>query len=188
MLIFVTGGSRSGKSRFAQQLASRKPGAHAYIATAQTLDEEMRQRVETHRRNRPSEWIVIEEPWAVPSALRKAARSAPTVILDCVTLWMTNLLISDEAWDERRAEVAANELVDAARDVPDATVIVVSNEIGSGVVPDNELARRFRDCAGRANEVIAAGADEVYLMVSGIPMRIKPAPGAPGTESEVGHG
>ena len=174
MLVLVTGGSRSGKSRFAQQLAAKRPGPHAYIATAQTLDEEMRQRVEAHRRSRPSEWAVIEEPWAVPEAIRRAAAASPTVILDCVTLWMTNLLISDDAYDERRAEVAANELVDAARADPAATVIVVSNEVGSGIVPDNALARRFRDCAGRANEVIAGGADEVYLLVSGIPVRIKP--------------
>lgn len=177
MLILVTGGARSGKSRFAQEFAARMPGPHAYLATAQTLDEEMRERIEAHRKARPSEWTVIEEPWAVPEALRRSAHAARTVILDCITLWMTNLLISDESFDERRAEVAANELLDAALSVADATVIVVSNEVGSGVVPDNPLARRFRDCAGRANQILAAGADEVYLLTSGIPVRIKPAAG-----------
>ena len=175
MLIMVTGGARSGKSRFAQEMASKRPGPHAYLATAQTVDEEMRQRIEAHRKSRPAEWAVIEEPWAVPEALRRAARTAKTVIMDCVTLWMTNLLVQDERFDERRAAVAANELLDAAQSAAEATVIVVSNEVGSGIVPDNELARRFRDCAGRANQVIAAQADEVYLLASGIPMRIKPA-------------
>ena len=175
MLILVTGGARSGKSHFAQEMAARTPGPHAYLATAQTLDEEMARRIEAHRKARPSEWAIIEEPWAVPEALRKAAGAARTVILDCVTLWMTNLILQDGHFDERRAAVAANELLDAAQSVAGATVIVVSNEVGSGVVPDNELARRFRDCAGRANQVIAAQADEVYLLASGIPIRIKPA-------------
>jgi adenosylcobinamide kinase/adenosylcobinamide-phosphate guanylyltransferase len=178
VLILVTGGSRSGKSRFAQQIAEQQPGPHAYVATAQALDEEMRQRIEAHRRSRPPGWTLIEEPIDVPGALRRAARAGATVILDCVTLWMSNLLLADGRFGEGQAETAAQRLLAAAREGPAGTVIVVTNEVGSGVVPDAPLGRRFRDCAGRANEVIARGADEVYLLVSGIPVRVKPAPGA----------
>jgi len=174
MLILVTGGSRSGKSRFAQDLAVRSPGPHAYLATAQARDEEMRQRIEAHQRQRPAGWTLIEEPRDVPSALRRAAGVGGTVVLDCVTLWLSNLLLSEPGFDEHAAEAAAVHLVAAAREPPGATVIVVTNEVGSGVVPETDLGRRFRDCAGRANQAIAQGADVVYLTVSGIPVRVKP--------------
>jgi len=174
VLILVTGGSRSGKSRFAQALAERRPGPHVFVATAEALDGEMQARVESHRRSRPASWELVEEPRRVPEAVAHALAGARTVVLDCVTLWMSNLLLADERFDERGAETAAGQLVQAAGAVPASALIVVTNEVGSGVVPDNALARRFRDCAGRANEVIARGADEVYLCVSGIPVRIKP--------------
>jgi len=178
MLILVTGGSRSGKSRFAQGMAQQRRGPHAYVATAQALDEEMNARIEAHRRVRPAGWTLVEEPVRVPEAVAGALGSARTVLLDCVTLWMSNLILADEGFDESRAEACAEKLVAAARKAADAVVIVVTNEVGSGVVPETVLGRRFRDCAGRANEVIARGADEVYLLVSGIPLRIKP-PGKP---------
>jgi len=174
MLILVTGGSRSGKSRFAQALAQRRPGPHAYVATAEALDEEMKARIESHRRSRPAGWAVVEEPIRVPEAVRAVLGSARTVLLDCVTLWMSNLMLADKTFEESRAQARAEELVAASREAPGAALIVVTNEVGSGVVPDSALGRRFRDCAGRANEVIARSADEVYLLVSGIPLRIKP--------------
>jgi adenosylcobinamide kinase/adenosylcobinamide-phosphate guanylyltransferase len=174
MVILVTGGSRSGKSRFAQALAQRRPGPHAYVATAQAFDAEMKARIEAHRRTRPAAWTLLEEPVRVPESVADALATTRTVLLDCVTLWMSNLLLADETFDEGRAEASAEELVAAARAVPGATVIIVTNEVGSGVVPETPLGRKFRDCAGRANEVIARGADEVYLLVSGIPVRIKP--------------
>jgi adenosylcobinamide kinase / adenosylcobinamide-phosphate guanylyltransferase len=175
MVILVTGGSRSGKSSHALLLAGRLPGPRTYIATAQALDEEMRQRIAAHRRARPAGWGLVEEPILVPRALAAALTAAPTVLLDCVTIWMSNLLLADELFDEGRAEAYAHELVRSARSNPGATTIIVTNEVGSGVVPETVLGRRFRDCAGRANEVIARGADEVYFMVSGIPLRIKPS-------------
>jgi adenosylcobinamide kinase/adenosylcobinamide-phosphate guanylyltransferase len=178
MLILVTGGSRSGKSRFAQALAQQRPGPHVFVATAEAGDAEMKTRIESHRKSRPSGWAVVEEPIRVPQAVRGTLGSARTVLLDCVTLWMSNLLLADETFEESRAEECAEELVAASRAAPGAALIVVTNEVGSGVVPDNLLARRFRDCAGRANEVIARGADEVYLLVSGIPLKIKPQEGA----------
>jgi adenosylcobinamide kinase/adenosylcobinamide-phosphate guanylyltransferase len=178
MLILVTGGSRSGKSRFAQALAQQRSGPRLYVATAEALDAEMKARIESHRRSRPPGWAVVEEPIRVPEAVRGALGSARTVLLDCVTLWISNLIVGDETFEESRAEESAQALVAASRGAPGAALIVVTNEVGSGVVPDNALARRFRDCAGRANEVIARGADEVYLLVSGIPIKIKPQEGA----------
>jgi adenosylcobinamide kinase/adenosylcobinamide-phosphate guanylyltransferase len=202
MLILVTGGSRSGKSSFALSLAEKREAPRVYLATAQALDSEMQQRIEAHRRDRPAGWGLVEEPLQVPRALAGALAGAPgapagalgalpgaagtlsvahgapagarTVLLDCVTLWMSNLLLDDDRFDERAAEEHARELVEKARGVPGTTVIVVTNEVGSGVVPETALGRRFRDVAGRANEVIARAADEVYFMVSGIPLRIKP--------------
>jgi adenosylcobinamide kinase/adenosylcobinamide-phosphate guanylyltransferase len=159
-----------------------------FLATAQAFDDEMRDRIAAHRKARPAGWGLVEEPLAVPGALGRAlAGGAQTVLVDCVTIWMSNLLLADESFGERRAAQAAEELVAAARGsgafggAPEsaraAAVIIVTNEVGSGVVPDNALARRFRDCAGRANQLIAQAADEVYYLVSGIPMRIKPGKG-----------
>jgi len=178
MIVLITGGSRSGKSHLAQELAGTRPGPHAFVATAEALDAEMRARIQAHQRSRPAGWALVEEPRRVPEAVAGALAAARTVILDCVTLWVSNLLLADEGFDERGAEAAAAGLVEVARAAPAARLIVVTNEVGSGVVPDNALARRFRDCAGRANEVLARGADEVYLCVSGIPLRIKPTAGA----------
>jgi adenosylcobinamide kinase/adenosylcobinamide-phosphate guanylyltransferase len=174
MLILVTGGSRSGKSRFALGLAEKREGPHTYVATAQAFDDEMRRRIEAHRRARSAGWGLVEEPIRVPEAVGAALRSAGIVLLDCVTLWISNLLLADDLFDESAAQACAEELLDGARGRPGAAVIVVTNEVGSGVVPETVLGRRFRDCAGRANEVIARAADEVYFMVSGIPLRIKP--------------
>jgi adenosylcobinamide kinase/adenosylcobinamide-phosphate guanylyltransferase len=174
MVILVTGGSRSGKSSHALTLAGMRPGPRTYLATAQAFDDEMQQRIAAHRRARPADWGLVEEPLQVPQALAAALAAAPTVLLDCVTIWLSNLLLADALFDESRAEARAQELLRGARSVAGATAILVTNEVGSGVVPETVLGRRFRDCAGRANEVIARGADEVYFMVSGIPLRIKP--------------
>lgn len=192
MLILVTGGSRSGKSGFALSLAEGRAAPRVFLATAQAFDEEMESRIAAHRRARPASWGLVEEPIEVPRALRRARESAPTVLLDCVTLWMSNLLLADESFGEREAARAAAELVAAARESAagggaeaggggDVAVIIVTNEVGSGVVPDNTLARRFRDCAGRANQLIAQAADEVYFLVSGIPVRVKPKEGSNGS-------
>jgi adenosyl cobinamide kinase/adenosyl cobinamide phosphate guanylyltransferase len=171
MLILVTGGCRSGKSRFALELAERFEGPRVFLATAQPLDEEMKIRIEKHRRSRPPDWGVIEEPVEVPGALSRALLGAGTVIIDCLTLWISNLLCADNGFGEEEAEQHAQALV-AQASSSGAAVIVITNEVGSGVVPVNHLARRFCDCAGRANQVIARAADEVYLMVSGMPIQI----------------
>jgi adenosylcobinamide kinase/adenosylcobinamide-phosphate guanylyltransferase len=175
MMILVTGGSRSGKSSFALDLAARRDAPRTFLATAQAFDDEMRRRIAAHKAGRAPGWGLVEEPARVPEALRAALDAgARTVVLDCVTIWMSNLLLADEHFNEYAAEEHAKSLVRTAGSSPETTVIVVTNEVGSGVVPETVLGRRFRDCAGRANEVIARGADEVYFMVSGISLRIKP--------------
>ncbi|HVO38531.1 MAG TPA: bifunctional adenosylcobinamide kinase/adenosylcobinamide-phosphate guanylyltransferase [Spirochaetia bacterium] len=172
MLILITGGSRSGKSGFALQQASTMPHPRVFLATAQAADDEMRGRIEAHKRSRPPEWGLVEEPLEVTRALTRTLERAGTVIVDCVTLWVSNLILADETLGEKEVADRAEELAVIASESP-APVIVVTNEVGSGVVPDNALARRFRDCAGRANQVLARWAAEVHLMVSGIPMTIR---------------
>jgi adenosylcobinamide kinase/adenosylcobinamide-phosphate guanylyltransferase len=195
VLILVTGGSRSGKSGFALELAERNEGPRIFLATAQPIDEEMARRIAAHQRARPAGWVVREEPVLVPEGLATALQSAHTIIVDCVTVWMANLLLGDDDFDEGSAATQAASLVSrvraaenspasggatksasggAAKSASGGAVIVVTNEVGSGIVPDNAISRRFRDCAGRANQVIARAADEVYFMVAGIPLRIKP--------------
>jgi adenosylcobinamide kinase/adenosylcobinamide-phosphate guanylyltransferase len=188
VLILVTGGSRSGKSGFALELARAYEGPRIFLATAQPFDEEMAQRIAAHQRDRPAGWILREEPINVPEALADALNSAHTVIVDCVTVWVANLLLGDENFDEGSAAAQASSLVSHVRAAEASAasnggakstayggaVIVVTNEVGSGIVPDNAISRRFRDCAGRANQMIAREADEVYSMISGIPIRIKP--------------
>jgi len=171
MVTLVTGGSRSGKSGFAQRLAARGEAPRLFLATAQALDDEMRLCIAAHRAARPADWGLVEEPLAVPPALAAARGTARTIVVDCVTLWIANLLLADDHYGETQASESAAALLEAARGA--GHVIIVTNEVGSGIVPDNELSRRFRDCAGRANQALAAGADEVYLLVSGIPVTLK---------------
>jgi adenosylcobinamide kinase/adenosylcobinamide-phosphate guanylyltransferase len=178
VVTLVTGGGRSGKSGFAQRLAARGNPPRLFLATAQEFDDEMRQRIAAHRAARPAEWGLVEEPRAVPAALRVACGAARTIVVDCVTLWIANLLLADEFFGEKEASENAAALLEAAREGGDADIIIVTNEVGSGIVPDNALSRRFRDCAGRANQVLASGADEVYLLVSGIPVILKSMQGS----------
>lgn len=176
-IILVTGGARSGKSVFAERYADRLGKTVAYIATAQIYDDEMRIRVDRHQKRRPSNWLTFEAPYHADKALRQAAVQADTVLFDCLTLYTTNLLLADEAprEPEQRFIYIINEiskLVDAAA-AANKTVIFVTNEVGMGIVPDNALAREYRDVAGIANQTIAAKADEVYLVVSGLAVELK---------------
>jgi adenosylcobinamide kinase/adenosylcobinamide-phosphate guanylyltransferase len=183
-LILILGGARSGKSRFAQQLAQacsdEEHRSVVYIATAEVGDEHMRQRIERHRRGRPSGWETVEAPQNVAAAIEIAGDSAAAILVDCLTLWISNLLLAGgEEFDEAQAasreeaileEVAA--LIRAARKA-NARVIVVSNEVGMGIVPLTRLGRIFRDIAGRANQALAQAADEMYVTWAGLPQRIK---------------
>ena len=169
-IFFITGGARSGKSAFAEKLAGDIPGKRAYLATAQALDAEMVARIEHHRLRRGSAWDTYEEPLAIAELLKKLSGRYEVVLLDCLTLWLSNIMARTGSNDEISARV--DELTSGLRDFAGAC-IVVSNEVGLGIVPDNPLARRFRDLAGFANQKLAQASDEAYLLAAGIPMKIK---------------
>lgn len=182
-LVLVTGGARSGKSSFGEMLAEQSGRPISYIATAQIFDEEMKERVRLHRERRAAHWLTCEAPFDAADVLRRHDHQVPVVLLDCLTLFVTNHLLraipedADSQVNTYKEYIpsvvqAVHELVDAVKSVP-ATVIVVTNEVGLGIVPDNALSRMFRDLAGQANQEMASVADEVYLVVSGIPVRIK---------------
>jgi adenosyl cobinamide kinase/adenosyl cobinamide phosphate guanylyltransferase len=165
-LIFITGGARAGKSAFAQEWATALgTSGVSFIATAEALDAEMRSRILRHRQERPAHWETLEEPLQVPQALGIARH--PVVLLDCLTLWVSNLM---HARQEVLPEVTKLLAIWAQAD---KTLIVVSNEVGMGIVPENALARQYRDLLGEANRQVAGEADAVYLLVSGIPLKIK---------------
>ncbi len=166
-LTFVLGGARSGKSRYAEALVTRLPPPWIYIATAQAFDDEMRARIADHRDRRAAGWRTVEAPLELAAALRDAG-DAP-VLVDCLTLWLSNLLLGDADLE------AAMGALDAVLDRPAPTVLV-SNEVGLGIVPANALARRFRDQAGRLHQRLAARAGRVVFMVAGLPLFAKGAP------------
>lgn len=165
-LTFVLGGARSGKSRRAEALVEAAPPPWIYVATAQAFDAEMEARIAEHRARRPAGWITRDAPLDLPEAIRAAPAGAP-ILVDCLTLWVTNLILS-----ERDVTAAGAALEAACLDAP-GPVVLVSNEVGLGIVPDNALARRFRDEAGRLHQRLAARADRVEFMVAGLPMRVK---------------
>jgi adenosylcobinamide kinase / adenosylcobinamide-phosphate guanylyltransferase len=164
--ILVLGGARSGKSRYAEGLADSLAGDRLYIATAQAGDEEMAARIAAHRQRRGPGWTTLEAPLALAEAL--AGADAPFVLIDCITLWISNLLLADIDIAPR-----VEALAEALR-ARQGTVAVVSNEVGLGIVPDNALARRFRDAAGLANQRLAQACDEVVFLAAGLPLRLKP--------------
>jgi adenosylcobinamide kinase/adenosylcobinamide-phosphate guanylyltransferase len=172
MLTLITGGARSGKSTFAQNLC-RDAQSVTYIATAVRTDAEMEARIDKHRSDRPSTWQTIEEPLAVPEAVIQAA-SADAVLLDCVTLWLSNLFSSWRTCDtpviEQNTHVAVGRFIQACSGT---RVIAVTNEVGSGIVPESAVARLFRDLQGMANQQLAHAAEAVYLLTAGISLRIK---------------
>lgn len=165
-LVLITGGARAGKSAFAQEWAHALGDDEvSFIATAQALDEEMRTRIERHQQERPPIWETLEEPLEVPFVLSLA--QGRVVLLDCLTLWVSNLM---HAGREVLPEV---ENLLAIRAETHKILLVVTNEVGMGIVPDNALARQYRDLLGAANRRMAEEADVVYLLVSGIPVKIK---------------
>ena len=166
--ILITGGTRSGKSRHALAIANGLSGEKMFLATAEPLDEEMTERIAHHKKERGPEWITIEEPLDPVSKLKES--NADVLIFDCMTLWISNLMMQERD---------AGEILQAVRDLiaeserKKRTLIVITNEVGAGIVPDNALSRKFRDIAGEANQRLAAAFDEVVHMVSGIPVEIK---------------
>jgi adenosylcobinamide kinase/adenosylcobinamide-phosphate guanylyltransferase len=169
-IFFITGGARSGKSTFAEKLANSLSGKRAYLATAQALDAEMVARVEQHRKRRGSAWDTFEEPLAAAELLKKLSSTHDIVLLDCLTLWLSNVMAHTDG--DGAVLSRSDDLVSAIKDFSGAC-IVVSNEVGLGIVPDNPLARRFRDLAGLLNQKTAQVADEVYFTAAGIPVKIK---------------
>lgn len=171
-LIFITGGARSGKSTLAVELAKEYDGKVAFIATAQAGDDEMERRIFLHKQERPQGWTTIEEPMDVASAIDSAS-GHDIVIIDCITLLISNLLCSQENITEIKWILEKIEKLAESAKKFDGTVIIISNEVGMGIVPENKLAREFRDLAGKANQIIAKSADQVYVCFSGIPLLIK---------------
>jgi adenosylcobinamide kinase / adenosylcobinamide-phosphate guanylyltransferase len=173
----VTGGARSGKSSHALRLAEPfAPRERAFLATATAFDEEMRARIALHRAERGGGFVTVEEPEDVAGALAKLGPDIRFVLLDCVTVWLGNLVHRHGAERDDFPEVDA---FLQAIPVPERDLVIVTNELGMGIVPENALARRFRDLAGRLNARLARAADEVIFMVSGIPMHIKSAGESP---------
>jgi adenosylcobinamide kinase / adenosylcobinamide-phosphate guanylyltransferase len=172
MLTLVIGGVRSGKSRLAEQLAATSPPV-TYVATALANDAEMAERIAAHQRRRPADWNTVEEPWDVVHAV-STQPSAGSVLLECLPLWLTNLLLGLPG-HPAKTEAEILEEVDALIRVAEGRggMIVVSNEVGWGVMPANDLARRFGDLLGVANQRLAAHANEVYACLAGLSLRLK---------------
>lgn len=195
---FITGGARSGKSRFAELLAAHTKRPVIYIATAQIWDEEMAVRVKKHQLQRPSHWRLIEEPRNILDILHQLKDEDGVILLDCVTLWLSNLLLAGQSHPttpscpdgddfildlpndndlynndlEPQILATVKDVAQLAREIK-PQVIFVSNEVGQGIVPELPLARAYRDLAGRSNQLLASSADQVYMVVAGIPMEIK---------------
>lgn len=166
----ILGGARSGKSAYAERQAAQSGQPVTVIATAQALDTEMAERIARHQAARPAHWALIEAPLALADALRAAAAPGRTLIVDCLTLWLTNLILCE---DDTRLEHERRALLDTLPQLP-GQLLLVANEVGLGIVPDNPLARRFRDEAGRLNQALAERCDDVLLITAGLPQRLKP--------------
>ena len=169
MIDLILGGARSGKSKLAENLALSCGQPVVYVATATVEDEEMRSRIAQHRSRRPSAWTTVEEPLFLADVLRREAAPGRCVLVECITLWLSNLMLmhSGEHFDEQRE--ALLELFPKLS----GRLIIVSNEVGMGIVPMGELSRRFQDEAGRLNQSLAEGSDRVILTVAGIPQVLK---------------
>jgi adenosylcobinamide kinase/adenosylcobinamide-phosphate guanylyltransferase len=164
-IVLIGGGSRSGKSRYALDIARGRGNRLGFIATAQPFDDEMRERILLHRQERGEDFTTIEEPIALASVIHRHSSEFDAIVVDCLTLWLSNIATSD-------IEPATAKLIEASL-ASLAQVILVTNEVGCGIIPDNAMARRFRDDAGRLNQRVAAAASEVYWMVFGCALRVK---------------
>ena len=170
-LTFVIGGCRSGKSTYALQTAEKINGdKKIFVATCLPQDEEMAQRVARHQKERGQHWTTIEEPLYLPELISEHGPSADVMLIDCLTLWASNLLMKTA--DETKWEEIVSQLVDALK-TASCPLVVVSNEVGTGIVPENKLARQYRDIIGRVNQAVAKTAGKVVWMVAGIPVVVK---------------
>lgn len=169
MLAFVIGGIKSGKTKFALKKAEElKTGKLYYIATARAVDEEMKERIERHKRERGEKWITIEEPIEVDGVLKKIPKGS-IIIIDCLTTWLTNLLVENYDVEEK-----TNKLLDILLKIKtDLDLFLISNEVGLGIIPDNPLARKFIDLSGNLHQKVAQIADEVYFILCGCEIKVK---------------
>jgi len=165
--LFVLGGARSGKSRYAQARAEAIAGRHILVATAEARDAEMRDRIARHRADRDQRWRTVEAPRDLAAAIDAANGADAVVLVDCLTIWISNLMLAEAVID-----AATRDLCEAIQRF-EGQLILVANEVGLGIVPDNALARRFRDEAGRTNQAVAAAAQEVQIIFAGLPQRLK---------------
>ncbi|MGA2225371.1 MAG: bifunctional adenosylcobinamide kinase/adenosylcobinamide-phosphate guanylyltransferase [Syntrophobacteraceae bacterium] len=166
--LLVLGGARSGKSTWAESVINRLPPPYIYVATAQAFDDEMELRIKLHRERRKDLWETIESPTGLQAVLRGLSGLGKPVLLDCITLWLSNLLCSAST----DVEIAIDELCHAI-EAADYPLVIVSNEVGGGIVPDNALARKFRDLSGLANQRLARTCTSVFLVTAGLPLRLK---------------
>ncbi|MEI6639621.1 MAG: bifunctional adenosylcobinamide kinase/adenosylcobinamide-phosphate guanylyltransferase [Chlorobium sp.] len=171
IIYYVTGGARSGKSSFALQLAASYKNK-VFLATAEPFDDEMRSRIDKHQEERRGHFTTIEEPLSLGQALRQIPAATDVVLLDCLTVWAGNLMHYAEGVGEGEIDRQIELFFEALRQPP-CDIILVSNEVGMGIVPENAMARRFRDLAGLINQRAAARATEAYLLCSGLPIRLK---------------
>ena len=175
-LILITGGARSGKSDYAQLRAEAIPGQHFFLATCPAIDEEMADRIARHKQDRRNGlWQTIEEEYDLTEVIEKLPGGS-VCLLDCLTLWINNLMylseIAKKEFTEDMMQEQTRELLDAVESYA-GTILMVSNEVGMGVVPDSPVARKYRDCVGRSNQMIASAADEVILVSCGLPLFLK---------------
>ncbi len=168
-LTLVLGGARSGKSRYAESLVTRCAPPWLYLATAEALDDEMRARIAHHRSRRDPNWRTVEAPRDLPEALAALASTGQPIVIDCLTLWLSNMLLAHADLD-----AAQDRFLAALAEAP-GPVVVVSNEVGLGIVPDTSLGREFRDAQGRLNQAVAAMANHVVLVAAGLPLVLKGA-------------
>jgi len=181
--ILIIGGARSGKSHYAQELALKSPQPVLFVATAEAGDEEMRQRIENHRKSRPATWDTLEVTTHIGRKISQKIGKAQTVVVDCITLLVNNVFSQcsnltvetiDTSLTEKEVVAEINELVDCINHV-NANFIIVSNELGLGLVPADRISRLYRDLLGKANQTLAQNVDEVYFMAAGLPLLLKPA-------------
>lgn len=169
-IIFILGGARSGKSAYALELAKKRAQKTVFIATCLALDKEMKQRIELHKKSRPADWQTFEEPYNILRVLKKIGGKFDCIVIDCLTLLVSNLMLSKNNRDSIEAKI--NGIIVQLKKTKSLSIIV-SNEVGLGIVPVNRLARNFRDIAGSVNQIAARQADEVLFMAAGIPLKVK---------------
>ena len=173
-IILLLGGARSGKSHYAQQLAGELGSKVLFVATGEGLDEEMQSRIDVHRKARPKNWRTLEITIGIGKGIEKQIGDAEVVVIDCITLLISNLLHGEPDYPEAEKKVLSeiNELI-ATMDRLEASFIIVSNEVGMGLVPETKLGRIYRDLLGKANQLLAGHSTEVYLMVACLPVQVK---------------